>query len=139
MVIQSREEAIRFGRKEVADVPAPGELEVGTHVLLDPCVPQPWPDTRATSSRICPRVDLDSENVVPMALVQLLLDERNAPAFVPMFEATCGWRDDDERASILARVTFATSSEPVRDARRRIDEESRRRSEASASKARRHG
>lgn len=81
-------------------------------------------------------MELEQENVVAMALVQLLLDDRNAPAFVPMFDATCGWRPDDERASILARVTFSTSSEPVREARKRLDEESRRRSEAHA-KARR--
>lgn len=133
VLIESRDDQRRYGRREVADALPDAPLEIGTLLVLDPCVPIPWPDTRARESRPCPRVDLDPENVVAMAMVEVLLSETNRAAFAPFFDATCGWMPDDERARLLSRVINATSSPPVADARRRQAQEAQRRASTPAS------
>lgn len=139
MIIETRDDAERYGRREVADIPPQGwDDMIGTTVVVPPCVPQPWPDKRAKGDRVCPRVELDADNVVPMALVQVLLDARTHPSFQPLFDATCGWKPADERASILSRVNYAAGSEPVRDAIKRIGE-TREREHAARAKAARRG
>jgi hypothetical protein len=83
--------------------------------MEEPCVPIPWMDTRATASRVCPRVELDDENFVPGTLCLMSLSDKPvvsdiAPTY---FESATFYETPEKRAAMARRVYTALNSDAV--------------------------
>lgn len=120
--------ASAYSGRDVADRP----LSVGEHLSLEPCVQIPWPDTRATPGRPCPRVELDTENYVPATLCLMAIDDKPivsqiAPTY---FEAATALEEPDRRAAMAYRVYMALNSSAVSE---RLTRDQRREQAALAS------
>jgi len=101
VLIQDEAEAKRYASSDLAD----RHVDPGDLVFLEPCVPIPWPDVRASEDRPCPRVELDPINR-GAATVVLSSALRGAASWLPrlIFDCFYGPMSEQDRAAAASRI-----------------------------------
>ena len=81
--------------------------EVGDLVELPPCVPVEMLPAFEAKGRPCPRVELEADNVEPLELFQILINESARPTAETFMSASWGELGQDRRLALLRRTLRA--------------------------------